>query len=632
MKTVCNNNMNYFLFTDLKKAMYLQRSQTTVFAAGRCSVCQEFVRRATKLQCDHVFCDKCVNTQKIRIDTMIELKHPVDIACPFCREYFYSLKEQRKEDTHLRRAYSAHGYERTGAQRERNLLRRCQPCLEGGEYTDSSYWCEDCSEYFCTTCSRYHQTMKMSKAHRMRPERGVGKSKYDMATKARSDSKERKKICDSCRKNDRLKNAAFCCNDCSENFCDDCSKCHRTMKISKNHQMRPINIVFIKVDKYNKDLKCSKHYGEPQSLYCKRCQISCCTVCAIATHSNCKTLAQGKENKDLYKYSSDHKKWELTDQIKSKDKDMSRNFYDSFSKMKDDRDRHFEDKWQTTKHGGKDRRYGGIPQLRMDVRKTRIGFGSASKDDWIISMAMLFNGDIMVISLYQPDLKLIDASGSVVSSCTFVGDPWSVAVYNDSLAAVTFSDRKQIQLVNISRGLLKQGKRITTRHKCLAVCFANNLIVASCWEGCIHVMDITGDEICNVKLDHRGERLFSNPEYIASNRSGDVIYVSDYKRNSITALKLLPTRFEKKPLFVFTDRELKGPKGITVDDDDIIYVSGMTSRNIFRLAPSGNKIQIFSRREDVEYYEDICVSRNCDKLYVSAYEDDTILVFTLKRE
>ena len=579
---------------------------------------------------------------------MLELKQPITIECPYCREFFMARKEKKKGDM-FRRPLSAYGYERQGAKHDRNLLKRCQPCWEGGEYTDAAYWCEDCAEYFCSTCSKYHLSMKMSKTHRMRAERSINKPKYEMMTKSKYDMKSDgtgpKQNCDPCRKNDKLKTTTFRCDDCSENFCSDCSKCHRTMKVSKNHRMRPVNTVFQKVDQYNKDLKCSKHYNEPLSLFCMRYQTSCCTICAIAAHTDCKSTTKDKKSKEKkYEYQS----WSdlPKGQFGSKTKDFSPGFglYRDDSKLKTDKEDRYNFHEREQKESKNDMFYDkesklkekrkypvSVTKLRMDHRKSRISIGSTSKDDWVISMAMLTSGDILIITLYASDMKLIDQGGNVISTCTFYGDPWSVAAYNDCLAAVTFSDRKQIQFVNINRGILQQGKKLTTKHKSLAVCFARNLIAVSCWEGCIHLLDIAGSELCNILTDHRGERLFSNPEYIASNRGGNVIYVSDYKRNSITALKLLPTRFEKKPIFVFTDRELNGPKGVAVDDDDVIYVSGMTSRNIFRIFPSGEKIQMFGRREDVEYYEDICVSRDSDKLFVSAYEEDTILLFNLKK-
>ena len=619
--------------------------RTTQVVGGKCSVCMENVIRLTKLDCQHTFCKKCENHQKLRVDTMLELKQPITIECPYCREFFKAGREKKGGGV-LRRPLSTYGYERQGAKHDRNLLKRCQPCWEGGEYTDATYWCENCAEYFCSTCSRYHLSMKMSKTHRMRAERLGNNSKYEMMTQSKYDSRSdgtgTKQNCDPCRKNDKLKTATFRCEDCSENFCGDCSKCHRTMKVSKNHRMRPVNTVFLKVGEYDKEQKCSKHYNEPLSLFCKRCQTSCCTICAIAAHTDCKPISKDKKGKEK---TDEYRPWEFSGGSKTKDLSPGFGLYRDDSKMKPDKGRdYFYDRGQ--KEPKKDMFYDirekefkvkdkrkfpvSVQKLRMDHRKSRIGIGSASKDDWVISMAMLTSGDILIITLYASDLKLIDQGGNVISTCTFYGDPWSVAAYNDCLAAVTFSDQKQIQLVNINRGMLQQGKKLTTKHKSLAVCFAHNLIAVSCWEGCIHLLDISGSEICSILADHRGERLFSNPEYIASSRAGNVLYVSDYKRNSITGLKLLSTRFEKKPIFVFTDRELKGPKGVAVDDDDIIYVSGMTSRNIFRIFPNGEKIQMFGRREDVEYYEDICVSRDSDKLFVSSYEEDSILVFNLQ--
>ncbi|MEW8544067.1 MAG: B-box zinc finger protein, partial [Candidatus Thiodiazotropha sp.] len=176
------------------------------------------------------------------------------------------------------------------------------------------------------------------------------------------------------------------------------------MKVSKNHKMRPINIVFLKVDEYNIDLKCSKHYNEPLSLFCKRCEISCCTICAISAHCDCKSKGKGKENKHDLSSWSDLPTWQFTGSTKTKDLFPGFGLQKSESKIKaekeemkkkEDRELFFDydKKLKESKKKEEKRHYPvTVSKLRMDHRKTRIGFGSASKDDWVISMAMLTSG------------------------------------------------------------------------------------------------------------------------------------------------------------------------------------------------------------------------------------------------
>lgn len=272
-----------------------------------------------------------------------------------------------------------------------------------------------------------------------------------------------------------------------------------------------------------------------------------------------------------------------------------------------------------------------LPKNKMEFRKRRIEIEYSKPKDWVISFALLTTGDVLLIQLYGQNLIMVDPNGDELSMCRFYGDPWSVAVYKDNLAVVSFSDRKQLQLVHITRAGLEPGKKLGTRHKCMAVCFAKNLIAASCWQGCIHVINISGEEICAIEVDHKGESLFTNPEYIASDVTGSTLYVTDFKRNFVTALTLLPNKIISRPVFVFKDKELKGPKGVAVDKNGVIYVSGMSSRNVFRLAPSGEVVQIYRRREDTDYYEAIAVTPEADKLYVSAYEDSTLIEFKLSK-
>jgi len=614
----------------------------------RCSVCQRGTCNPRQLPCEHTFCQSCFRQQLSRLSTILETarESTVTIECPDCSDYFFSSLPMPNERTYrhrrdrvpsTRRPQTSLGHytEYSAPHSKEGNNQRCQPCAEGDIYELASFWCQNCSEYFCSVCARYHQAMRMSKDHIVKTikdkERyGSIKAKVHstrpMSARAAKPSETAAAsqpyhyYCEPCSLGSKTRDASFLCDSCKEQMCEECARCHRNMKMAKTHKMLPVKEVLKSInDNSSLSVKCDRHYGEVLSLYCKRCKTSCCSICAMTTHSNC-----GKATK-LHP-TEPHASKQIDTHVSQTQPSQSYTWGEVAKDISNGKSVSFSIK--PTKATDVKPKYA---KMKMELRKTRIELESNNPKDWVTSIARLTTGDVLVIQLYEPILKMLSPRGELLSSCRFYGDPWSVAVYNDSLAVVSFSDRKQLQLINITRLGLENGKKFSTRHKCMAVCFAKNLIAASCWEGCIHIMDVTGKEIACADLDHRGDRLFHNAEYIASNRDGSMLFVSDYKRNSVTALSILPSRVVNKPVFVFKHKELQGPKGIAVDREGFIYVSGMSSRNIFRLASSGELVQVFRRREDTEYYEAIAVSPDADRLLVSAYEENALLEFKLKQ-
>jgi len=78
------------------------------------------------------------------------------------------------------------------------------------------------------------------------------------------------------------------CLDCQEYICNTCTKAHKTMKISKNHQL--ISIEKMKnqteiqsITNSNPQLYCQIHQEKEIELFCEDCQQPICSLC-IAQH------------------------------------------------------------------------------------------------------------------------------------------------------------------------------------------------------------------------------------------------------------------------------------------------------------------------------------------------------------
>jgi len=94
---------------------------------------------------------------------------------------------------------------------------------------------------------------------------------------------------------DEENEATSYCLDCQDYLCEICSKSHKTMKVSKNHQL--ISIEEMKnqtqinvISKSNSQVYCQIHQNEDIKLFCEDCKESICSLC-ISKHPSHKVLA-----------------------------------------------------------------------------------------------------------------------------------------------------------------------------------------------------------------------------------------------------------------------------------------------------------------------------------------------------
>jgi len=85
------------------------------------------------------------------------------------------------------------------------------------------------------------------------------------------------------------------CLDCQDYLCEICSKSHKAMKVTKNHQL--ISIEEMKnqsqtniISKSNSQVYCQIHQQKEIELFCDDCQESICSLC-ISKHPSHKVLA-----------------------------------------------------------------------------------------------------------------------------------------------------------------------------------------------------------------------------------------------------------------------------------------------------------------------------------------------------
>ena len=79
--------------------------------------------------------------------------------------------------------------------------------------------------------------------------------------------------------------ATHYCLDCQEYYCEMCSKAHKTMKVTKGHQliligeMKDKSQINAKIPKSSSQVYCHVHQNEEIKLFCEDCKEPICSLC-----------------------------------------------------------------------------------------------------------------------------------------------------------------------------------------------------------------------------------------------------------------------------------------------------------------------------------------------------------------
>ncbi|KAL3892009.1 hypothetical protein ACJMK2_004249 [Sinanodonta woodiana] len=101
------------------------------------------------------------------------------------------------------------------------------------------------------------------------------------------------------------------CVTCEEFMCNDCALYHKSMKMSKCHQMTTTDAWECNPEssvRCTEEFGCLEHDNEDIKFYCKNHGIACCGTCTYLYHNTCKDVFELKQNlPDLLEEMNPHK-------------------------------------------------------------------------------------------------------------------------------------------------------------------------------------------------------------------------------------------------------------------------------------------------------------------------------------
>ena len=232
--------------------------------------------------------------------------------------------------------------------------------------------------------------------------------------------------------------------------------------------------------------------------------------------------------------------------------------------------------------------------LRRQIQSQRsvaVKIASDKKEPYITGCAVMSNGYVVLCDHGNSKLKLLDPSLTLKDSLDLT-DPWDVSVVDDNNVIVTLCMNYELQNIKIFPKMQK-GRVFVVNKPCFGVAVHGDEIFVSCHncpgQGEVRVLDNQ-----NGNIKRRIGAMLSQPSYIALNRTGDKIFVSDSNNNTVTCRKLNGDVI----YYMYKSENLKRPRGLCCDDNDNVMVCNYHSDNVHIIGGGGTKTGIIVPAKD----------------------------------
>ncbi|KAL3888544.1 hypothetical protein ACJMK2_000916 [Sinanodonta woodiana] len=250
---------------------------------------------------------------------------------------------------------------------------------------------------------------------------------------------------------------------------------------------------------------------------------------------------------------------------------------------------------------------------------------------WYSKVIFTSNNQLLLVDFENKMLYLLDPLCNIVCSHKFLDKPFDVCIvseYGEDVAAVSLPFAKSVHLFSLKDSSISYVKQIQTKYRCYGIAAYNHeeLIVSGPCGGKMAyywtIMTLDGRE----KSYHEFDGAGTYQTYVALNAFKSRLYISACEDCSLHCFGL-----NGRKHFTFRHPNLKGPRGVSLDRDDNVYVVSCPSHTIFQLSPCGLRIRIIVN-EIEKYPMGISFDKNGDKFVVSHLTGFGLYRLVLKSE
>ncbi|CAC5406001.1 unnamed protein product [Mytilus coruscus] len=235
------------------------------------------------------------------------------------------------------------------------------------------------------------------------------------------------------------------------------------------------------------------------------------------------------------------------------------------------------------------------------------------REPWIRHIEILSDGNILLGDRYNKQLLLYDCNGIRLKQVKMTSGPWSMAITNNNLVAITLPDDKTVAFVFTET--LRGSHKFLVRDDCRGIACIGNKLFVNCVTNGLKLLTMKG----------RTLKVF--PQYVGymslAKGPNERLLATLFAEDRIICLDL-----KGKLRYEFIDKSLSGPSGFATDlVNEYLYIVGHNGNNIHMIGDKGEKSKILLSKKDgidrpwaVSY--DSCVK----KLFISTFGGKNIMV------
>ena len=552
---------------------------------------------------------------------------------------------------------------------------QCDPCASENETVPGEFYCTDCLEYLCNNCATAHRKSKTSKHHNLLGRDEMPKKNLTtVGVQQKFCSKHANKQIDYfCEKHEQL-----CCSVCvtlehrqckvlyvddiaeefntsqeyqglkkqiklletkltetkkqSEKNCQDVNQ-YFTMLISDIEQFR--SQINTKLDEIERKLE--EKAQKTKTVDLKSMESISIQTESIQKHlseitSTLESLEKYKQNQQLFITSKTSLK-QIMDFNKQTDKISHENKITKYSfswnkeilqnldlccelvdlNVKDREKRHLQKEKQ--RQGEVNIMYKDPKQIKAKyVKQINIQHKQDRNSICYITGSDLLTSDILALTdRHSSSVKLVGLHTDAITSCLQLADePWDLTCMDSNTMVVTC--HTNLTFVKFD-GNLSLMKKVPMENGCCGITsHQNKLFVTFTWQNpSVKILNGAGEVLHTVRTNSQGQNLFVDPQYITVSTDGRTFYVSDSKQHTVTSYNVTGEQ-----LNVYKHENLNCPKGLTVVEDQFIFVCGWGSDSLHEISCICEHIQIVLDRKDMGGLPlTVLYNRTNNRIYIS---------------
>ncbi|CAG2196774.1 unnamed protein product [Mytilus edulis] len=210
---------------------------------------------------------------------------------------------------------------------------------------------------------------------------------------------------------------------------------------------------------------------------------------------------------------------------------------------------------------------------------------------------ILCDGRILIADFYTTGkLMEYDFTGNYVSDIDVEGRPFDLTEIDQDRFAVTYPDIKCLKIISNKISFVE--KKINFKNSCYGISSHNEKIFTLVQKHGIMKIDLTGTILFTIKFNT------SSMVYIAA--SEDKIYYTDENNDTVNCCD-----FKGKKIWTFKNESTRFPRGITVNNDQNLYVVSSNSNNLTLIQHDGKmSIEVLTSSDDLFSPFTVCCNKN----------------------